>query len=184
MPAHRRATRPRVAGDPLVASDSATSSSRLMTSSIVRNRLVVGALKHLAKDGVGGLVRLVRTMRVVASRRSISYAASAATGSSFASNAVVSARASRMACPARRAARHHRMRRVAEQRDPIEAPARQRVLIDHREFQTLSAARINAGTSSQSKCQAAKGTDEIVDRTLPVPVRVCDRSGFQFRPPR
>ena len=62
-----------------------------------------------------------------------------------------------------RAARDHRMRGVAEQRDAAKAPARQRVLVDHRVGEDRLGRADHRGTSSQSKCQSAKRGEEVVE---------------------
>ena len=62
------------------------------------------------------------------------------------------------------AARHHRMRGVAEQRHPAETPARQRVLIDHRKFQHAVGGANEGGHVEPIEMPVGKGADEIVDR--------------------
>ena len=128
-----------------------------MTSSIRGERLVVGALEHLAQDGVGRIAAVGQNdarggfepLLLIGRERGNRIGV-------FEQRRGQRPRIEDRLAGAVGAARHHRMGGVAEQRHPAEAPARQRVLIDHRKFQHVSAARMNAGTSSQSKCQSAK----------------------------
>ena len=68
------------------------------------------------------------------------------------------------------AARHHRMRGVAEQRDAAKAPARQRILVDHREFQHAVGGADESRHVEPVEMPVGECGDEIVERARPVPV--------------
>ena len=80
-------------------------------------------------------------------------------------------------------ARHHRMRRVAEQRDPVKAPARQRILIDHREFQHMIGSADKGRHIEPLEMPIGKGADEIVKRAGPGPVTLAIVGRFDLRDP-
>ena len=81
------------------------------------------------------------------------------------------------------AARHHRMRGIAEQRHPAKAPARQRILIDHREFQHAVGGANEGRHVEPVEMPVGEGADEIVERTGPVPVALAIVRRFDFGDP-
>ena len=81
------------------------------------------------------------------------------------------------------AARHHRMRGIAEQGHPAKTPARQRVLIDHREFQHAVGGANKGGHIEPLEMPVGKGADEIVERTGTVPVALAITPRFDFGDP-
>jgi len=77
----------------------------------------------------------------------------------------------------------HSMRSVAEQRYPVKTPARQRILIDHREFQHAVGGADKGRHIEPVEMPVGERADEIVDRAGPVPVALAINRGFDFGHP-
>ena len=127
----------------------------LITSSMRSKRPVAGALVHFAQDRVRRIAAVHAHDLGGERQPHRSYAASAATDRDASERIGERARVEDRLPGAVRAARIHRVRGVAEQRDAALRPARQRILVDHRKLEDRFGARIIAGTSSQSKCQSS-----------------------------
>ncbi len=112
---------------------SCASASRETTSSMRANGLSPERSCTSRRMVSGGVLRLARTTLAVAALRIASYSASASAPTPRGGELVGQADGveDRLA-GAVRAARIHRMGGVAEQGDAAEAPARQRILVDHR----------------------------------------------------
>ena len=82
-----------------------------------------------------------------------------------------------------RAARIHRMRRVAEQRDAAEAPARQRILVDHRIGEHGLGRADQRGDVEPVEVPVGEGGEEVVEAAARVPVAPHRLGAFELGDP-